>query len=89
MLLYTASAGPIMGFWKVIKVRLKTATMHLATTFVQWFMSNKKIQEVIGINDNNKDVSSTVGLTIGVIIHSIWNYLSISSTKFLKLIGAL
>jgi len=56
--------------WMIIQ-RLKTVGMHVFSQVVQWFISNTKIQEKLGIKD--KETVSTIGYIIGVIIHCIWN----------------
>lgn len=71
-----------MGFMKILKVRLMAVTMHVTTTFVQWFMGNKKIQEKMGIDSKDKEKCSTIGYFCGVIIHAIWNSLATFSSSF-------
>ena len=68
-----------ISLFKTIKVRAVTTVMHNVTSAIQWIFSNT---ELLKNDEEDKDTVSFIGQVTGILIHIVWNLLSVKSKKF-------
>ena len=77
---------PGIGILKAIRVRAFVVLMHLTTTIIQWLSNNQKLLDMIGVKKEDKGTISFIGRILGIVIHSIWNFLSKFNMKFVSML---
>lgn len=74
---YVLRYGKVIGFAKMIVIRLKCVLFHLTTTILQWFTLNKDILSKCGINPEDRETVNFVGRILAIFMHGTWNFLAI------------
>ena len=86
--MYVSMFAPTAGLVRIVKTRLLTVGMHLTSTIIQFLTTNKEIQKKLRLDKNeDKEKLSLIGYITGNLIHITWNYLSVFSTTFNKIIA--
>lgn len=84
---YVKLYGKVVGFAKMITIRLKCVLLHLTTTILQWLTVNKDILKKCGVNPDDTDTVNFIGRIIAIFIHTTWNFLAAFSPAFGKFLA--
>ena len=81
---YVASLKDTKG---IVRARLCAVGMHTITSLLHVFANNKNVQEALNADtEEKKEKLSYNAYYAAAIIHTIWNYLSISNKKFISFV---